>query len=69
MAAIRLAAPIPGAYRFAVHCCAYKVDMDVLPDHAVALFADEAMARRYGDWLWPKTFEVVDLLAPKEVNT
>jgi hypothetical protein len=66
MVSIRLAVPAPGTYRYAVHCCGYKADMDVLPDHAVALFADEAMARRYGDWMWPSTFEVVDLLAPKE---
>ena len=66
MVSIRLAVPAPATYRYAVHCCGYKADMDVLPDYAVALFADEAMARRYGDWMWPSTFEVVDLLAPKE---
>ena len=69
MASIRLAVPTPATYRNAVHCCGYKAEMDSLPDHAMALFADEAMARRYGAWMWPTTFEVVDLLAPKEVNT
>ena len=68
MALIRLAVPVPANYRYAVHFCGFKLDMDVLPDHAVALFADEAMAKRYGDWMWPSTFEVVDLLARKEGN-
>ncbi len=68
MVPIRLAVPVPANYRYAVHCCGFKLDMDVLPDHAVALFADEAMSKRYGGWMWPSTFEVVDLLARKEGN-
>ncbi|NNA01925.1 hypothetical protein [Pseudomonas lundensis] len=66
MAPKRFAVPTPAAYRYAVHSCAFKLDLDVFPDHALALFADEAMAKRYGAWMWPSTFEVVDLLAPKE---
>lgn len=60
------ATPEPRLYRFAVYCCSFKVDLSSTPDHALALFADDAMARRYGAWMWPTTFEVVDLLAPKE---
>ncbi|WP_338523347.1 hypothetical protein NUH87_26705 [Pseudomonas batumici] len=62
----RLAVPNPDQYRYAVFCCSFKVDLSGMPDHALALFADEAMAKRYGAWMWPTTFEVVDLLAPKE---
>lgn len=68
MAGRRLAVPEIVTYRFAVFCCSFKVDLSSPPDHALALFADEAMARRYGAWMWPNTFEVVDLQAPKEVN-
>lgn len=57
----RLAAPDPSTYRFAVFCCSFKVDLSSPPDHALALFADEAMARRYGAWMWPGTYEVVDV--------
>jgi len=66
MVARRFAVPEPRMYRYAVHCCSFKFDMGGMPDHALALFADEAMAKRYGAWMWPTTFEVVDLLAPKE---
>lgn len=62
----RLAPPDPAAYRYAVHCCSFKMDLGGTPDHALALFADEAMANRYGALMWPSTFEVVDFLAPKE---
>lgn len=57
----RLAVPDPSTYRFAVFCCSFKVDLSSPPDHALALFADEAMARRYGAWMWPGTYEVVDV--------
>ncbi|MBA4287429.1 MAG: hypothetical protein C0439_00370 [Pseudomonas sp.] len=57
----RLAAPDPSTYRFAVFCCSFKVDLSSPPDHALALFADEAMAKRYGAWMWPGTYEVVDV--------
>jgi hypothetical protein len=65
----RLAVPEPASYRYAVYCCSFKVDLSSTPDHALALFAHEAMAKRYGAWMWPSTFEVVDLLAPKEGNS
>lgn len=61
----RLAVPNPSNYRFAVFCCSYKWELGASPDHAVALFADKAMATRYAGGLWPSTFEVVDLKAPK----
>lgn len=56
----RLAIPDPANYRFAVFCCSFKMDLSYTPDHALALFSDEAMAKRYGAWMWPSTFEVVD---------
>lgn len=62
------AVPDATLYRYAVHCCSFKYDLGGTPDDALALFADEAMAKRYGAWMWPNTFEVVDLQAPKEVN-
>jgi len=61
----RLAVPDPANYRFAVFCCSYKVDLGSPPDHALALFFDQAMAERYGAWMWPSTFEVVDLLGKR----
>jgi len=61
----RLAVPDPATYRFAVFCCSFKIDLGSTPDHALALFVDQAMAERYGAWMWPSTFEVVDLLRKK----
>ncbi len=60
----RLAVPDPTNYRFAVFCCSYKIDLGSPPDHALALFVDQAMAERYGAWMWPTTFQVVDLENP-----
>lgn len=64
----RLAVPEPSTYRFAVFCCSFKMDLSSTPDHALALFADEAMANRYGARMWPTTFEVVDRLAQLEAT-
>lgn len=58
-----LAIPNPEQYRYAVYCCSFKVDLGKTPDHALALFSDKAMASRYGAWMWPDTFQVVDLHA------
>lgn len=60
-----LAVPEIETYRWAVFCCSFKVDLSSPPDHALALFADEAMARRYGSWMWPGTYEVVDVVTGK----
>lgn len=64
----RLAIPDPQQYRFAVYCCSFKLDLGDLPDHAMALFPDRGMATRYGAWMWPRTFQVVDLQADKEAD-
>ncbi|WP_440057947.1 hypothetical protein [Pseudomonas fragariae (ex Marin et al. 2024)] len=58
----RLALPEIETYRYAVFCCSFKVDLSSAPDHALALFVDAAMAKRYGAWMWPDTFEVVDVV-------
>ena len=63
----RLAAPEIDTYRFAVFCCSFKVDMGSTPDHALALFVDQAMAKRYGAWMWPGTYEVVDVITGERV--
>lgn len=63
----RLAPPEPARYRYAVHCCSFKWDIGDVPDHALALFFDSAMARRYGAWLWPDTFEVIDITTGEKV--
>ena len=52
------------AYRWAVHCCSYKLDLSYKPDRAVALFEHESAAKRFGGLMWPSTFEVVDLQSP-----
>jgi len=62
----RLAPVDPGAYRWAVHCCAYKHGLAVKPDRAVALFEHEGAAQHFGRLMWPDTFEVVDLQASGE---
>lgn len=64
-----LAVPNPANYRFAVFCCSFKMDLGSTPDHALALFADQAMAMRYGAWMWPTTFQVVDLDNPPGART
>jgi len=64
----RLAVPEIDAYRFAVFCCSFKVDLGSTPDHALALFADAGMAQRYGAWMWPSTYEVVDVVTGKPVG-
>ncbi|KAB0494001.1 hypothetical protein [Pseudomonas vancouverensis] len=64
----RLAAPTPSNYRYAVFCCSFKWELGSTPDHAMALFADEAMAKRYGALMWPSTFEVVDRFALAEMK-
>ncbi|VVP61763.1 hypothetical protein PS870_06439 [Pseudomonas fluorescens] len=63
-----LAAPDLNQYRYAVFCCSFKIDLGSTPDHALALFADEGMAMRYGAGMWPTTFQVVDLHAVREVG-
>jgi len=63
-----LAIPDSGSYRFAVYCCSFKMDLGSTPDHALALFADEGMALRYGAGMWPTTFQVVDLHAAQETG-
>jgi len=62
----RLAPVDPVAYRWAVHCCAYKHDLAVKPDRAVALFEHESAAQHFGRLMWPDTFEVVDLQSSGE---
>ena len=47
-------------YRYAVHCCAYKLDLTCKPDRAVALFEHQTAAKKFGSLMWPTTFEVID---------
>jgi hypothetical protein len=44
------------------------MELGSTPEHALALFADEAMANRYGALMWPTTFEVVDRFAKPETT-
>lgn len=48
------------AYRWAVHCCAHKLDLSDGPDRAVALFEHESVAHTFGRLMWPTTYEVVE---------
>lgn len=54
-------------YRFAVFCCSFKVELSSTPDLALALFVDAAMAQRYGAWMWPTTYEVIDIVTGARV--
>jgi hypothetical protein len=55
-----LATTDPADYRYAVHCCAHKLDLTSQPDRAVALFEHPSAALKFGRLMWPTTFEVVD---------
>ena len=60
-------APVePSAYRWAVYCCAHKLDLSAGPDRAVALFEHECVAHTFGRLMWPNTYEVVDRLPRPE---
>lgn len=61
MANTRLASTNPAEYRFAVHCCGYKWELSDKPDRAVALFEHPSAALRFGQLMWPSTYEVIDL--------
>ncbi|QJC78875.1 hypothetical protein [Pseudomonas umsongensis] len=56
-----LAPTDPVEYRYAVHCCAYKLDLTDKPDRAVALFEHRSAAEKFGGLMWPSTFEVIDI--------
>lgn len=56
----RLAPVDPASYRYAVHCCGYKWELSDKPDRAVALFEHSSAALKFGQMMWPSTFEVVD---------
>lgn len=62
MSDTRLAAPDPAAFRYAVYACSSKIDLSTPPDPAVALFDRKGVAESFGRLMWPKTFEVVDLM-------
>lgn len=67
MADPRLAPTNLADYRFAVHCCGYKLDLTDKPDRAVALFEHQSAAQRFGSLMWPSTYEVVDLSTGERV--
>ena len=63
----RLVPVHPGAYRFAVHCCGYKLELSDKPDRAVALFEHSSAALKFGQVMWPSTFEVIDITTGERV--
>ncbi|EJM20191.1 hypothetical protein PMI21_01094 [Pseudomonas sp. GM18] len=67
MADSRLVPTNPAEYRFAVHCCGYKLDLTDKPDRAVGLFEHRAVAYQFGRLLWPDTFEVIDIATGEKV--
>ncbi|PAM79771.1 hypothetical protein CES87_28980 [Pseudomonas sp. ERMR1:02] len=62
-----LAPTDPAEYRFAVHCCGYKLDLAYEQDRAVAVFRCAEMAKTYGARMWPTTFEVIDRFTGEQV--
>ena len=62
-----LAPTDPADYRYAVHCCAYKLDLSTSPDRAVALFEHSSAAIKFGQLMWPETYEVIDQLTREKV--
>jgi hypothetical protein len=67
MADSRLAPVDPASYRYAVHCCGYKLDLTDKPDRAIALFKHRAVAMHFGRLMWPTTYEVVDVITGEKV--
>jgi hypothetical protein len=63
----RLAPTNPIDYRFAVHCCGYKWELNDKPDRAVALFEHASAALKFGQVMWPSTFEVIDITTGERV--
>ncbi|CAI8939570.1 hypothetical protein [Pseudomonas sp. IT-P294] len=63
----RLATTNPADYRFAVHCCAHKLDLTDKPDRAVALFEHQVLAFKFGQTMWPEHFEVIDVITGERV--
>ncbi len=63
----RLAPTDPSAYRYAVHCCGYKWELTDKPDRAVALFEHSSAALKFGEAMWPSTFEVIDVVTGERV--
>lgn len=63
----RLADTSPADYRYAVHCCSYKLDLTDKPDRAVALFEHHSFAKAFGLMMWPTTFEVIDIVTREKV--
>lgn len=63
----RLAPTNPAEYRFAVHCCGYKWELSDKPDRAVALFEHSSAALKFGQAMWPSTYEVVDVITGERV--
>lgn len=57
----RLAPTNPAEYRFALHCCGYKLDLATTPDRAVALFEHSSAAMKFGQLMWPTTYDVIDI--------
>ncbi|MNG36826.1 hypothetical protein D3C84_1239810 [compost metagenome] len=43
-----------------MHCCGYKWDLTDKPDRAVALFERSSAALKFGQVMWPSTYEVID---------
>lgn len=64
----RIAPTNPADYRYAVHCCSYKLGLSSGPDHAVALFPQPAGAIRFGASMWPSTFDVIDITTGESVR-
>jgi len=67
VADFRLAPTNPADYRFAVHCCAHKLDLSDKPDRAVALFEHQILAFKFGQKMWPEHFEVIDVITGERV--
>lgn len=57
----------PVDYHFAVHCCGYKLDLTDKPDRAVALFEHSSAALKFGQAMWPSTYEVIDVKTGERV--
>ena len=67
MADSRLALVDPSSYRYAVHCCGYKWELSDKPDRAVALFEHSTAALKFGQLMWPSTYEVIDCITGERV--
>lgn len=58
---IKLPAPDPAEYRWALYCRGDLFGLAVTEHPPIALYRDEASAISHGQLMWPSAYTVIDL--------